>query len=97
MVVIPTRFRSSSPVLQLIMATALPPTGDQRGHLRNGRSDIGAYEYQGNVLNLVGIGRTGTNLRDVTVSIEVVKGMLIGPYSFTNHLSTCRTKSGRDC
>ena len=51
---------------------ASAPHRDQRGYLRNGQSDIGAFEFQGNVLNFVSITRSGA---DITVSFEVVKGM----------------------
>jgi parallel beta-helix repeat protein len=49
------------------------PRRDQRGYFRNGRSDVGAFEYQGGLLGASGIARSGTN---IVVSAEVVQGKI---------------------
>lgn len=51
-------------------SNTVAPARDQRGYLRNGRSDIGAFEFDGQLLRLVGIARDN----DIVVSCEVVEG-----------------------
>jgi hypothetical protein len=52
--------------------TGLAPRRDQRGNFRNGAADIGAFEYNGELVGLSSIARTGTN--DATIGAEVVIG-----------------------
>ncbi len=50
---------------------AIAPHRDQRNYLRTGRSDVGAFEYNGSLLRLVRVTRNGQAFQ---VYIEVVKG-----------------------
>ncbi len=54
---------------------ATAPPRDQRNYLRTGRSDIGAFEYNGSLLRLVRVARNGEQFQ---VFIEVVKGKTYG-------------------
>ena len=47
------------------------PHRDQRGYLRTGQPDIGAYEYNGSLVNLISVNRSGL---DLAIQAEVVKG-----------------------
>lgn len=51
----------------------IAPHRDQRGYLRTGPSDIGAFEYNASFLRLVSIARTGPSLVNISVSCEVVQ------------------------
>lgn len=53
---------------------AQAPHRDQRGYLRHGPADIGAVEYNGDVLRVVSITQTGPSHHDITLSCEVVEG-----------------------
>jgi hypothetical protein len=64
---------STSPAIDRGEPAAAPPR-DQRGYLRHGPPDIGAFEDMGELLGLVGATRTGTNLHDITVTCQVVDG-----------------------
>jgi CSLREA domain-containing protein len=46
------------------------PHRDQRGYLRTGQPDIGAYEYNGSLVNLISVNRSGL---DLVIQAEVVK------------------------
>jgi hypothetical protein len=50
------------------------PHRDQRGYLRHGPADIGAFEDNGEILRMVSIAKTGTNLQATTATFEVVDG-----------------------
>jgi hypothetical protein len=52
-------------------SSAVAPHRDQRGYLRTGRPDIGAFENNGSLVNLVSVTRSGS---DLVVGVEVVKG-----------------------
>jgi hypothetical protein len=49
------------------------PPRDQRHYLRNGPSDIGAFEYQGSLLRLISISRDDL---DIVIRVEVVAGQV---------------------
>jgi hypothetical protein len=52
-------------------SNAVAPHRDQRAYLRTGRPDIGAYEYNGSLLNLISVTRSSG---DFVVGVEVVQG-----------------------
>jgi hypothetical protein len=54
---------------------AVAPHRDQRGYLRTARADIGAFEFNGSLLNLISVAKSGV---DLVVSVEVVKGKVYG-------------------
>lgn len=63
---------SNSPAINASSDT-IAPHRDQRGYLRTGRSDIGSYEYNGSLLNLISVTQ---NHIDLSVGVEVVKGKI---------------------
>ncbi|HEY3837209.1 MAG TPA: CSLREA domain-containing protein [Bryobacteraceae bacterium] len=65
-------FFSNSPAIDA-SSDAVAPHRDQRGYLRTGRSDIGAFEYNGSLVNLISVNRSGL---DLVIQAEVVQGKL---------------------
>jgi fibronectin-binding autotransporter adhesin len=62
-------FLSSSAAINASNDTVAPHR-DQRGYLRTGRSDIGAYENNGSLVKLISVNRSGL---DLVIQAEVVK------------------------
>ncbi len=52
---------------------AIASARDQRGYFRNGRNDIGAFEYNGGLIGSTSITQNGN---DIVVSAEVVSGKM---------------------
>jgi len=61
---------STSPAIDA-SSNSVAPHRDQRGYLRTGTPDIGAFEYNGGLLNLISVTRTGG---DFVANVEVVQG-----------------------
>ena len=49
---------------------SVAPHRDQRGYLRTGQPDIGAYEYDGSLIKLISVNRSGL---DLVIQAEVVQ------------------------
>lgn len=63
---------STSPAINAGSLTVAPHR-DQRGYLRTDRAEIGSFEFNPSFVNLISI---FTNLHDLSVKVEVVKGRI---------------------
>jgi hypothetical protein len=61
---------STSPAINA-SSQAVAPHRDQRGYLRTGSPDIGAFEFNGSLLNLISVAKNSNGL---IVGVEVVQG-----------------------